>query len=114
MPRRDACRGFKGIEIERQLVDIGATLALWQHDAIGFRRHHRGEVAYREPGVERIDAHVKLLAAVVLLQHAANDLTRANLLVRRDEIFQIEDQAIGRGLAGAFEFPDAVARHKQH
>src|SRR5205085_12352451 len=72
-----------------------------------------GEIAKRHLGVERVDADVDLLRGIACIQHFPRDLARGDLALRRDGILEIEDQRVGRGLLGAFEFPDAVAGDEQ-
>ena len=64
-------------------------------------------------GVERIDADIDLLARIPRVEHLAHRAPRADLLVRRNRILEIEDQRVGRGLLGVFELAQAVAGNEQ-
>ena len=101
------------IEIQRQPVDVGSAGAFRQHDAVGPARHDGREVAKRHAGIERVDANIDLLARIPRIEHLAHRAPRADLLVRRDRILEIEDQRVGRGLLGVFELALAVAGNEQ-
>ena len=64
-------------------------------------------------GVERIDADIYLLVRIPRVEHLAHRTPRADLLVRRNRILEIEDQRVGRGLLGVFELAQAVAGNEQ-
>ena len=64
-------------------------------------------------GVERIDADIYLLARIPGIEHLAHRTPRADLLLRRDRILEVEDQRIGRRLLGVFELALAIAGNEQ-
>ena len=105
--------GLESVEIQRQAVDVGGAGAFRQHDAVRPARHHGREVAERHAGIERVDADIDLLARIPRIEHLAHRAPRADLLVRRDRILEVEDQRVGRGLLGVFELALAVAGNEQ-
>ncbi len=64
-------------------------------------------------GVERVDADIYLLVRVTGVEHLAHRTPRADFLVRRDRILEVEDQRVGRRLPGIFELALAVAGNEQ-
>ena len=95
------------------MIDVGGAGAFRQHDAVGPARHHGGQVAERQAGIERVDADIHLLVRIARIEHLAGDAARDHLLVRRDRILEIEDQGVGGGLLRALELADAVAGNEQ-
>ena len=101
------------VEVERKAIDVGSPFAFRQHDAVRPARHHGGEVAERQSGVERVDANIDFLTRIARIEHFSRDAAGGDLMIGRDRIFQVENQRIGRRLLAAFEFSGAVAGDEQ-
>ena len=111
-PTGKAGGGFQRGQVIVEPVGVGAR-RLWQHDAIGPRRHDCRQVGQRVGGVERVDPDPMRLAAVRGLEVLRDRDARIGLGAFRDGILEVDDDEVGGAQPGFLELAGRIAGGEQ-
>ncbi len=114
-PDLDVRRGTGGIEAVRHLVDRRERVDLGDDDRRRIRGTRRSDVGGAPLGVEPIASDREFPVAVLTRLHCGHGLvTCVRFRIRRDGIFEIEDDRVGRNRLRLLQRTIVGGRHVQH
>ncbi len=110
-PGVETALAFELSEQPVYLQQLGGTLDFRQHDAVKPFAHDRQEIAVTKRRIAGVDANITF-AGTRPFQCLDHRLTRRNLFVDRDRIFQVQNYCIGAETENLLHFSRVIARCK--
>ncbi len=108
--------GMQVDKARRQILELIGIGNLRHQDRVGLARtvQHGVEIFDPPARIEAVDPHHDFAVAEAGRERVDDGLACRGLGVRRHRVFEIENQAIGRQVAGFFQRPRIRARHIQN